>query len=149
LARGILSQDQHWMSVMREFFISGFAVIGRNFLLGTNANQETRASRLQLATKTRAIKIKLLAVVAAAAAMIVVHPFEAKAGGYYYGGYYPPASYRPYGYGYDGYDYGYGYDYAAFTWPFFWAVPPDDYCHQRVRIYDNWGGWVWGQRIVC
>jgi len=132
---------------MRSFFNSGLAASGSDFVRAANANKKSRTARRQ-ATKSSTIKIKLLAAVAAVAVMIVAHPFEAKAGGYYYGGYYPPAYDRPYGY--YGYGYGgYGYGYAAFTWPFFWTVPPDDYCHQRVRIYDNWGGWVWGQRIVC
>ncbi len=92
-------------------------------------------------------KIKFLIILTVTAAMSVGAASSVNAGGYYGGGYYPPPYYGP---RYDAYsDYGYyGYDYAPFTWPFFWG-PPDDYCHQRVRIYDNWGGWVWGQRIVC
>ena len=90
---------------------------------------------------------------------------RANAGGYYYGGYggyYAQPYYdEPY---YDRGDYpaayGYGPAYGAANYglaglllPFLWGGdswgPPDDYCHQRVRVYDNWGGWVWGHRIVC
>jgi hypothetical protein len=98
-------------------------------------------------------KAKFLSILIGGAAMSVGAVSGAKAGGYYDGGYYGGGYYAPayfdsyYGYGDYGYaDYGYGF------WPFtllFSARPPDDYCHQRVKIYDNWGGWVWGQRIVC
>ena len=131
---------------MRAFSISGLVAIGRRFVRYVGAINEVGAAPLHAATNSSATKVRLLAL-AVATAMIVAHPFEANAGGYYYGGYYAPAYYQPDDY--YGYGYGYGYRYAAFTWPFFWTVPPDDYCHQRVRIYDNWGGWVWGQRIVC
>ena len=133
---------------MRAFFIAGFATIGCGFLRDINAIKKIRFAPGHAATKSSGIKVRLLAALVAAGVMTFAHPFEAKAGGYYYDGYYAPAYYQPYdhGYGYGGYG---GYGYAAFTWPFIWTVPPDDYCHQRVRIYDNWGGWVWGQRIVC
>ena len=90
---------------------------------------------------------------------------RAIAGGYYYGGddgYYAQPYYDEpyYDRGYYPAAYGYGPAYGAandglagLLFPFLWGGnswgPPDDYCHQRVRVYDNWGGWVWGHRIVC
>ncbi|HZQ13880.1 MAG TPA: hypothetical protein VFB31_13830 [Pseudolabrys sp.] len=99
-------------------------------------------------------------IVAAAISMLSSH---ANAGGYYYGGYgggYYGGYASPYyddGYYAAGYGYGpgwgaYHYGLAGLLLPFLWGDswgPPDDYCHRRIRIYDNWGGWVWGQRIVC
>ena len=89
---------------------------------------------------------------------------RANAGGYYggYGGYYEQPYYDEpyYDRGYYPAAYGYGpaygashYGLAGLLLPFLWGGdswgPPDDYCHQRVRVYDNWGGWVWGHRVVC
>lgn len=131
---------------MRAIFISGLEMIGCGCVRSANAINEIRFVPLHGTKKSARIKVRSLAALVAAGVMTFAHPFEAKAGGYYYDGNYAPAYYQPYDY----YGYGYGdYGYAAFTWPFFWTVPPDGYCHQRVRIYDNWGGWVWGQRIVC
>jgi hypothetical protein len=102
-------------------------------------------------------KAKFLSILIVGAAMSAGAVSGAKAGGYYDdgyygGGYYAPAYYDSYyrgDYGYGDYGYAdYGYGFSPFTW-LFSARPPDDDCHQRVKIYDNWGGWVWGQRIVC
>jgi len=80
-------------------------------------------------------------------------------GGYYYGGYhggyYAPADYEPYYPAAYGYGPAYGahyYGLVGLLLPFLWGDawgPPDDYCHQRVRVGDGRGGWVWGYRIAC
>ena len=102
----------------------------------------------------RKLKLSIVAsIVMALISVTTMHP--ANAGGYYGNGYYGPygggyygGGYYGGGYGYDGYGYGYR-TVAFFGWPLFSWGYDDDYCHQRVRIYDNWGGWVWGHRIVC
>jgi hypothetical protein len=47
--------------------------------------------------------------------------------GSYYGGYYRP---------HDDGAYGYSYSYAG-------------QCVRYVRVYDDYGGWVWGRQLVC
>ena len=108
-------------------------------------------------------KARFLIILIIAAAVSAASSSHVNAGGYYYdggyGGYYPPPYYEPYDRGYyDAAYYGYGpaygaaeYGLAGLLLPFLWGSwgPADDYCHQRIRVYDNWGGWVWGHRVVC